>query len=435
MELIAAASKVGSRGPVLRRAHPVGRVVDNYLSADPQLPIPPAAPGPHVNYYALFKNLDYNSEYTYRVQGPGLPAEGFRASFHTRKRTDSFSFEVVGDEGLFPPDPLNAPYLGDYEARRIAHEMFNVQNLTFTGERALPKADLALNTGDNVYFNCSDGNYRDFWMPVWNSDIDSNETGAPFARSILNYVVAGNHDVGGSNGDFANLLADDSGGRFVGNLDGGDALAYFNNFYFPLNGPAGGDMNYVFNGDSRSSNGFYFSYLGENYSSPAAIEAFRASTAVDTGTLVDPTTGAVISPAAQGTPALLDKFTIAKPELFGQLRAHLSAAGTTAPGGEVDYRISITNQSSYALNGVQVELTLPEKIGLIDPLGTNLSQHGHTVVKTIGRLEAGTGEEVVIRCQAASSAFSSAKLTSFAEIRSSTALPVLTNPIEVSVNH
>ena len=36
---------------------PSGRVVDNYLSADITLPVPPTASGPHSNYAAVLKNL------------------------------------------------------------------------------------------------------------------------------------------------------------------------------------------------------------------------------------------------------------------------------------------------------------------------------------------------------------------------------------------
>ncbi|MBV8883498.1 MAG: metallophosphoesterase [Chroococcidiopsidaceae cyanobacterium CP_BM_RX_35] len=260
---------------------PRGRVVDNYLTADRILPIPSTAPGTQVNYYALLNNLDYNTEYFYRVTGPGLPTDGFPSSFRTRKRNAPFSFEVVGDEGFFPPDPANKPYLANFVAR-IVHEMYNVQNFSFPNQKPLPKPDLALNTGDNVYNKGSEGNYRDYWMPIWNSDIDSNETGAPFVRSIPCYIAAGNHDFGGD-GDRVNLLGDEEAGRFSGNIDGGDALQYFNNYYFPLNGPLGFDPQYIFNGDQSSANGFYFRYRETIYNSPAAIAAFRASTTVDTG--------------------------------------------------------------------------------------------------------------------------------------------------------
>ena len=265
----------------LQKVIPTGRVVDNYLSADRTLPIPLTAPRSQVNYYALLNNLDYNTTYSYRVTGLGLPADGFQATFHTRKRRVPFSFEVMGDEGFFPPDPSNKPYLANFVAR-IVHEMYNIENLALPNQTKLPKPDLALNTGDNVYNKGSEGNYRDYWMPVWNSDIDSNEAGAPFVRSIPYYIVVGNHDLGGA-GDRVNLLGDELAGQYSGKTDGGDALQYFNNYYFPLNGPLGVDPQFLLNGDRLVANGFYFSYQGKNYNSPAATEAFRASTTVNTG--------------------------------------------------------------------------------------------------------------------------------------------------------
>ena len=77
--------------------------------------------------------------------------------------------------------------------------------------------------------------------------------------------------------------SDDSAERYSGNVNGGDALQYFNNYYFPLNGPTGVDPQQIFNGDTSTPEGFYFKYQGQTYDSPAAIEAFRNSTTVDTG--------------------------------------------------------------------------------------------------------------------------------------------------------
>ncbi len=258
----------------------VGRVIDNYLSVDSSLPVPPTAPGPRVNYYALLRGLDYDTEYTYVVHGPDLPTSGFRATFRTRPRTGRFSFLVQGDEGFFPVES-DSPFASDFEAR-IVHEMNDVRNLRFPGEDPLPDGDLALNTGDNVYTFGSEGSYRDYWMPVWNSDSDSNETGAPFIRRTPLYIVIGNHDVG-STGVNANLLASDTAGRFTGNEDGGDALVYYNHFYYPLNGPIGVDPQFSWNADAVTANGFLFSYKGTTYTSPAAIEALRASTTVASG--------------------------------------------------------------------------------------------------------------------------------------------------------
>src|SRR5256884_3656942 len=130
-----------------------------------------------------------------------MPAGGFRAFFHTRKQSNQFSFLVEGDEGVFPPVPgCNPARIADYEAR-IVHLMYSAENLAVAGGLPLPHADLALNTGDNVYTNGAEGSYRDYWMPVWNSDTDSNETGAPFVRSLPFFIVVGNHDTGGTTGN------------------------------------------------------------------------------------------------------------------------------------------------------------------------------------------------------------------------------------------
>jgi uncharacterized repeat protein (TIGR01451 family) len=277
-------SREGDGGSVA----PIGRVVDNYLAADPSLPVPSTATGPRVNYYAVVSGLAYDTRYEYVVRGPGMPAGGFRASFRTRKQTGHFSFLVQGDEGFFPvvPTAPGAPArAANYEAR-IVHLMNNVHDIRLRHEERLPEADLALNTGDNVYTFGSEDNYRDFWFPVWNNDVDSNETGAPFVRKTPFYIVAGNHDIG-STGVNANLLATDTDLPFSGNQGGGNALAYYNNYYFPLNGPSGVDPQFTWNGDAVTANGFFFSYKGVSYTSPAAIEALRASTTVGSQRQID----------------------------------------------------------------------------------------------------------------------------------------------------
>jgi hypothetical protein len=261
---------------------PKARVVDNYLAADPSLPAVAGAYGAHSNYTALLSGLRYDTEYQYRVTGPGMPAGGFSSTFHTRPQGPVFSFIVTGDEGFFPVVPNSNPArIVDFEAR-IAHLIYDAPNLSVPGVPRLPAADLVLNTGDNVYSVGSEDNYRDFFFPVYNSDEDSNEKGAPILRSRLFLPVAGNHDVGGT-GLSANLLADNAAPAFSGNLSGGDALGYFNDFYFPQNGPAGFDIQNAWNVDTSTPTGFTFSYQGKTYNSPAAIAAFRNSTQVDTG--------------------------------------------------------------------------------------------------------------------------------------------------------
>lgn len=271
---------------------PKSRVVDNYLAADPILSalFIPTAYGAHLNYYAVLPNLDYDTTYYYAVTGPGLPQGGFAASFHTRKQGSIFSFEVSGDQGFWPAIPNTDPaQLADFEAR-VARVMYHVQELVFPNQPSLPAPDFALNTGDNIYNAGSDSNYRDFLMREWNNTADTNDLGVPFIRHIPVYVVVGNHDIGG-NGATANLLADDpptlpglSGpGLFGGGVSGGDALAHFNNYYLPLNGPEGVDIQSVYTGDNRTASGVAFKYKGTIYTAPDALEALRASTTVDTG--------------------------------------------------------------------------------------------------------------------------------------------------------
>jgi hypothetical protein len=280
---------LGSLGPATLAA----RVVDNYLAADGQFSALtlPFRYGAHSNYTAVLRGLDYDTTYVYKVTGPGLPTSGFVSSFHTRKTGAQFTFQVMGDEGYYPAIPgTNPPRVAIYEAR-VINTMFNASTLSLPGQPHLSPADLALNTGDNVYVAGADDNYRDAWMRDWNNSVPSNDGGAPYIRSIPLYIVAGNHDVG-STGATANLLADSGAtvpgssgpGPFGGGVGGGDALAYFNNYYFPLNGPEAVDIQYHFVGDANAPTNFLFSFNGTNYTSPAAIEALRASTEVDSGT-------------------------------------------------------------------------------------------------------------------------------------------------------
>jgi hypothetical protein len=122
-----------------RSVTPKGRVIDNYLAADPSLPTIPGAYGAHSNYTAVLTGLSYDTQYKYRVTGPGMPTGGFASSFHTRKLGHVYSFVVVGDEGYFPTVPNSDPaVIVDYEAR-IAHLIHDAPNLSVPGVPQLPR--------------------------------------------------------------------------------------------------------------------------------------------------------------------------------------------------------------------------------------------------------------------------------------------------------
>src|SRR5215475_4273321 len=112
----------GKSSTQLESAPVNARVVDNYLSADPQFSglVLPFRYGAHSNYTAVLQGLEYDTTYQYVVTGPGLPASGFTSSFHTRTTSGQFEFQVQGDEGYYPGIPgTNPPLVAIYEARII----------------------------------------------------------------------------------------------------------------------------------------------------------------------------------------------------------------------------------------------------------------------------------------------------------------------------
>jgi hypothetical protein len=87
-----------------------------------------------------------------------------------------------------------------------------------------------MNTGDNVYDAGLDSEYSRHFFPVYNADVPGPGIGAPLLRSIPFYTVLANHDFEGKDPEKNIPCADFEASA--------DALAYFTNFHFPLNGPA-----------------------------------------------------------------------------------------------------------------------------------------------------------------------------------------------------
>jgi hypothetical protein len=106
-------------------------------------------------------------------------------------------------------------------------------------------------------------------------------------------------------------------------------------------------------------------------------------------TLVDPTTGAVVSPPATGTPALLDEFSVSRPDLARELRATVSGPEVLQAGAPATFSVRIENGSGQGLNGTQVAFVLPEGAAFAGDLDDNTTLHGDTDVLTVGPLAAG----------------------------------------------
>ena len=161
--------------------------------------------GTRLNYVCAFAGLELGTEYRYRVRCNGETiAEGY---FTTRQpRGRKIRFVAFGDNSF-----------GDPSERAIAYQAY----------RAHP--DFIMNTGDNVYEAGLDSEYSRYFFPVYNADVPSPSVGAPLLRSIPFYTVLANHDVEGKHPEKNNVPC----ANFEASAD---ALAYYTNFHFPLNG-------------------------------------------------------------------------------------------------------------------------------------------------------------------------------------------------------
>src|SRR5262249_54193427 len=66
-------------------------------------------------------------------------------------------------------------------------------------------------------------------------------------------------------------------------------------------------------------------------------------------TVFDPVARRVVSSSGTGTPALLDKVTVIKPDISGQSEVELSGPRSVHPGSNFVLRFSFENESPYAL--------------------------------------------------------------------------------------
>jgi uncharacterized repeat protein (TIGR01451 family) len=144
-------------------------------------------------------------------------------------------------------------------------------------------------------------------------------------------------------------------------------------------------------------------------------------------TKVDPTSGQVVSVPATGASALLDAWTVTKPDVGGAVIAKLSAPNEVTAGQSATYKVSVRNDSEYPLSGAQVRFRLPHGLTFTGTLGSDVTIQGDDVVFTLGHLAVGAEQTVEIPTLVPHGARRSELLRARAYIHSSTALPLETN--------
>jgi uncharacterized repeat protein (TIGR01451 family) len=145
--------------------------------------------------------------------------------------------------------------------------------------------------------------------------------------------------------------------------------------------------------------------------------------------MVDPATGLVVSPPATGTPDLLDKWTVTKPEVRSKISVKLTASSNTSGGGEITYTVQLNNDSQIDLNGTQVRLHLPKGLRFAGTASDSATVQGNEVVVTIGHLAAGSSQDVSIQVKITGG--QDEESGAFAEVTSSTARPIFSNSVSM----
>src|SRR6478736_2728819 len=152
---------------------------------------------PHRVYYASFVGLDPGKIFNYKVSAAKKVV--FTSDAHALKeKNQPYRFVAFGDIGAGTP-----------EQKPLANRAF------------LSKPDLVIVPGDIVYEHGLVSEYRTKFWPIYNAD-KVDEQGAPLLRSVAFVAAPGNHDT-----DTRNLDTYP------------DALAYFQFWDQPLNGPVG----------------------------------------------------------------------------------------------------------------------------------------------------------------------------------------------------
>ena len=127
-------------------------------------------PGAPSILYRAIMNLDFDTEYSYRVR---LNEKAIAInSFQSRTRKPATRFAVFGDCGV-----------GSKEQASIAYQVY------------LQKPQFVMITGDNVYSSGLEREYRARFFPYYSAMQASPTNGVPLMQSVPFYMMLGNHDV------------------------------------------------------------------------------------------------------------------------------------------------------------------------------------------------------------------------------------------------
>ncbi|MDD2723106.1 MAG: hypothetical protein PHH59_03670 [Methylovulum sp.] len=128
-------------------------------------------------------------------------------------------------------------------------------------------------------------------------------------------------------------------------------------------------------------------------------------------------------------------FTVTKPVIANTLKTKLIAPYNAKAGNTFSYKLSIGNNTGYALNGTQAVLTLPEHAELVSKLGDAAVQVGKTVIITLGRLDTDAVRNVQVDVKIPAIPNGNAKVAASALIRSATAMPVSSNQVLTKISN
>jgi uncharacterized repeat protein (TIGR01451 family) len=156
-------------------------------------------------------------------------------------------------------------------------------------------------------------------------------------------------------------------------------------------------------------------------------------------TEVDPATGQVVSAPATGASALLDAWTVTKPEVDGAVIAQLSGPAEVKAGQNIAYKVAVRNDSDFALSGTQVRFRLPHDLKFAGTASNVLTVQRDEIVLTLGHLAVGAQTTVEIQTLVLSDVGHHSDdrnhgvIHAHARVYSSTALPVETNEVFTNV--